>query len=105
MKWMIIARMRCNKENATTCMYEIASNKCLLYTCTQNVSTYDVNKQLHGIVVDWSDTEQAGLIKALGSELVVRLLCGCAVHWAQSYQRVAARIASNVPRGKKPLAC
>ena len=33
-----------------------------------------------------------------------RLLRGCAVHWAQSYQRVAARIASNVPSSQKPLA-
>jgi len=101
MKWVIIARMRCNKENAT--MYEIAFKQ-MFTTCTEDVPTYNVNKQLQGIVVDWSDTERAGLIKALGSELAGRLLRGCAVHWARSYQRVAARITSTVPSSKKTLA-
>ena len=63
MKWVIIARMRCNKENAT--MYEIAFKQ-MFATCTQDVPEYNVDKQLQGVVVDWSDTERAGLIKALG---------------------------------------
>ena len=29
---------------------------------------------LHGIVIDWSDTERSGLVKALGSELATKLL-------------------------------
>ena len=100
MKWVIIARMRCNKENAT--MYETVFMK-MFATCRQIVPTYDINKQLQGIV-DWSDTERAGLIKALGTELASRLLCGCAVHWARSYQRVAARITLSVSSSKKTLA-
>jgi len=36
--------------------------------------------------------------------LVGRLSRGCAVHWARSYQWVAARISSNVPSSQKPLA-
>ena len=101
MKWVIIARMRCNKENAT--MYEIAFKQ-MFATCTQDVPEYNVDKQLQGVVVDWSDTEPAGLIKALGPELAGRLLRGCAVHWARSYQRVAKRIPSTVTSGKKILA-
>ena len=45
--------------------------------------------------MDWSDSERSGIVKALGSDLASTLLRGCAVHWARSYQRVAARISSK----------
>ena len=77
MKWIIIARMRSNKEN--TSMYEIAFQQ-MFTTCNKDIPSYDVNTNLQGIVVDWSDTERAGLIKALGSELATKLMRGCAVH-------------------------
>ena len=64
-------------------------------TCRANEPSYDVHKSLQGIVTDWSDTEYSGLIKALGSGLATKLLQGCAVHWAGSYQRVAACIAAK----------
>ena len=40
-------------------LYEIAFKQ-LFDICTEDVPTYDVNHQLQGIVVDWSDAEQAG---------------------------------------------
>ena len=40
----------------------------------------------------------------LWDQLAGRLLRGCAVHWARSYQRVAKRITSTVTSGKKILA-
>ena len=101
MKWVIIARMRCNKEN--TSMYETAFEQ-MFATCKKDISSYDVNTHLQGIVVDWSDTERAGLIKTLGSELATKLLRGCAVHWARSYQRVAARVSTTVANSNRMLA-
>jgi len=73
-------------------------------TCNKDIPSYDVNTNLQGIVVDWSDTERAGLIKALGSELATKLLRGCAVHWARSYQRVAAGVSTTVPNSNRILA-
>jgi len=101
MKWVVIARMRCNKEN--TSMYETAFKQ-MFTTCKKDIPSYDVNTQLQGIVVDWSDTERAGLIKAVGSELATKLLRGCAVHWARSYQRVAAKVSATVANSNKTLA-
>ena len=64
-------------------------------TCRADEPSYDVHKSLQGIVIDWSDTEHSGLVKALGSELATKLLRGCAVYWARSYQHIAARVAAK----------
>ena len=64
-------------------------------TCKADEPSYDVHKDLQGIVTDWSDTERSGHIKALGSDVASKLLRGCAVHWARSYQRVAARVVAK----------
>ena len=64
-------------------------------TCRADEPSYDVHKSLQGIIIDWCDTERSGLVKALGSELATKLLRGCAVHWARSYQHVAARVAAK----------
>ena len=50
---------------------------------------------LKGIIVDWSDTETKGLRQAIGEDTADRLLRGCNVHWARSYQRVADRVTCN----------
>ena len=64
-------------------------------TCRADEPSYDVHKSLQGIIIDWSHTEYSGLVKALGSELATKLLRGCAVHWARSYQHVAAHVAAK----------
>lgn len=92
MKWVIVARLRSNKENSE--MYRKAFTL-MFDTCRADEPSYDVHKSLQGIIIDWSDTERSGLVKALGSELATKLLRGCAVHWARSYQRVAARVAAK----------
>lgn len=92
MKWVIVACLRSNKENSE--MYRKAFTL-MFDTCRADEPSYDVHKDLQGIVIDWSDTERSGLIKALGSDLAQKLLRGCAVHWARSYQRVAARVAAK----------
>ena len=92
MKWVIIAHLRSNKENsemyrkAFTLMFDI---------CRADEPSYDVHKSLQGIIIDWSDTECSGLVKALGSELATKLLQGCVVHWVRSYQCVAARVTAK----------
>ena len=92
MKWVIVARLRSNKENSE--MYRKAFTL-MFDTCRVDEPSYDLHKSLQGIVIDWSDTERSGLVKALGSELATKLSRGCAVHWARSYQRVAARVAAK----------
>ena len=92
MKWVIVARLRCNKENAE--MYKKAFTL-MFDTCRSDEPSYDEHKNLQGIVIDWSDTERSGIIKALGSELASKLLRGCAVHWTRSYQRVAVRVSTK----------
>ena len=92
MKWVIVACLRGNKENSE--MYRKAFTV-MFDTCRADESSYDVHKSLHSIVIDWSDSERSGLVKALGSELATKLLRGCAIHWANLYQRVAARVAAK----------
>ena len=57
-----------------------------------------------GIFVDWSDTETKGLREAIGEKVADRLLRGCNVHWARSYQRFADRVNRNVQKSNKKLA-
>ena len=47
-----------------------------------------------GIVTDLSDAEISGLGEAIGKE-AKKLLRGCKIHWARSYQRVRDRVASS----------
>ena len=54
--------------------------------------------------MDWNDTETKGLREAVGEELADRLLRGCNVHWARSYQRVADRVNSSVQKCNRKLA-
>ena len=55
-------------------------------------SKFEVGTTLRGIVIDWSDAEANGLRKAVGDIVANRLLKGCQVHWARSYQRVADKV-------------
>ena len=63
MKWVTVARQRSNKENPK--MYRKAFTL-MFDTCRADDSPYDVHKSLQGTVIDWSDTERSGLVKALG---------------------------------------
>ena len=50
--------------------------------------------------MDWKDTETREVV---GEEVADRLLQGCNVHWARSYQHVADRINSSVPMHNRKL--
>ena len=47
---------------------------------------------------------QKGLREAVGEDVADRLLWGCNVHWARSYQRVAERVNSIIQKGNRKLA-
>ena len=86
LKWVIVARFRCDKEN-------FWDDVC--YTCKQDHPDLSLGKTLKGIVLDWSDTERAAIEQAIGKDLAGQLLKGCQVHWARSYQRVVKRISND----------
>ena len=62
MKWVIVARLRSNKENSE--IYRKAFTL-MFDTCRDDEPSYDVHENLQGVVIDWSDTECSGLVKAL----------------------------------------
>ena len=76
MEWMIIARIRLDKQCSTA--YFLAFKKLL-----EKVSS----NTLHGLIVDWSDAQIKGLKLAVGSERAEILLKGCKVHWMRSCKR------------------
>ena len=102
LKWVIVARLRCDKEN--TEMYQKAF-KMMFATWKQAHLDFSLGKTLKGIVLDWSDTERAGIEQAIGKDLAGQLLKGCQVHWARSYQRVAKRISNDSSIPLKDQSC
>ena len=48
-----------------------------------------------GIVTDWSDAEIPGSGEASGKEAARKLLLGCKIHWARSWQRVGDHTACS----------
>ena len=69
--------------------------------CHTDFPQFEPEGSLKGIIVDWSDTETKGLREAVGED---RLLRGCNVHWARSYQCVADRVNSSVQKCNRKLA-
>ena len=61
-------------------------------------SEFEVGTTLRGIVIDWSDAEADGLRKAVGDIVANRLLKGCQVYWARSYQRLLMRYVGQQKR-------
>ena len=92
MRWMAVARVRSNKENAH--FYAIAFRE-IFQQCKEDNNNFDVTN-LKGIVLDWSDAERKGLETAMGKETAERLMIGCLIHYSRSYQRVAERVSSSL---------
>ena len=101
MRWAAVACMRSNKEDAI--FYKKAFELTFHY-CGVNHSHFKVGETLKGVVMDWSDTEAKGLREVIGAEMAERILRGCNVHWARSYQRVAARVNKAVNQSHYQLA-
>ena len=92
MRWMAVARVRSNKENA---QFYATAFRDIFRQCKEDNKTFDVIN-LKGIVLDWSDTERKGLEEAMGKETAERLMIGCLVHYSRSYQRIAERVSSSL---------
>ena len=90
MEWMIIGRIRLDKQNANA--YCLIFKK-LFAKCSKN--------SLLGLVVDWSDAQIKGLELAVGNDEAEKLLKGCRVHWLRSCQRVAEKISASCDRAKE----
>jgi hypothetical protein len=94
MKWVVVARVRLDKEGAKE--YGLAYKKMFNKCCTDHFNfEVAIGKSLKGVVTDWSDGEIAGQRGAIGDDLGKKLLKGCQVHWNRSWQRVRDRIASS----------
>ena len=101
MKWAVVARVRANKENFT--FYQMAFN--LMFSmCRKDCPQFKLEKYVKGIIVDWCDTKAKGLRDAIGQNLADKLLRGCNLHWARSYQRVADKLNSRVQKGNRKIA-
>ena len=63
--------------------------------CEEDHPQFSLADSLLGVVTDWSDAEISGLGEAIGKEAAAKLLRGCKIHWARSWQRVRDRIARS----------
>ena len=87
MRWMAVARVRSNIENAQ--FYAEAFK----HQCKKD----NIIKNMKGIVLHWSDTERKIFELAVGKTTAENLMIGCLVHHSRSYQCVADRVSSSVP--------
>ena len=92
MEWMVIARVRLNKQTSEA--YRIAFSK-MFGKCSSVCSDFQPGSSLLGVLIDWSVAEMNGLQRAVGKSVADELLKGCRVHWNRSCQRVADRVAKS----------
>ena len=95
MRWMAVARVLANKENA---QFYAEAFKAIFHQCKEDNKGFKIDN-LKGIVLDWSDTERKGLEQAISKEIAEKIMIGCLVHYGRSYQRVSERVSSSLPAG------
>ena len=83
---MVVARVRMNKQNSNA--YALAFKK-MFDKCLSINPAFEHGSTLLGVLIDWSDAEANGLLKAVGKTVAENLLKKCKVHWIRSCQRVA----------------
>ncbi len=72
----IVARVRLdrvNKESYTDAF------RAIFHTVEQDYPDFKLGTTLNGIILDWSDSQYAGLAGAIGPELAEQLVKGCRV--------------------------
>ena len=77
MRWIAVARIHSNKENSE---FYACTFKAVFDHCKEDHKEFAVGKTLKGIIMDWSDTERAGLQTAIGQDSSEKLV-GCRVHY------------------------
>ena len=100
MEWTTVSRNRMDKQDAIA--HALAFKKTFA-ACKGKYPNFKVGETLLGIVVDWSDAEISGLGQAVGKDLATKLLRGCKVHWARSWQRVRDRVAKSPDKSREKL--
>lgn len=69
--------------------------KAIFSECHEDTKGFSTAKNLRGIVLDWSDTENKGLELPVGKDTAAKLMIGCLAHYEQSYQQVADRVSAS----------
>lgn len=85
----VVARV--HLETLTAEAYAICF-KTIFATVKKSHPEFAVGDSLKGVVVDWSDTQMAGLEAAVGKETASLIAKGCKVHFIRSVKRVSERI-------------
>ena len=93
-----MARVRL--ETLTAEAYAICF-KAIFTTVKKSHPEFEVGDSLKGVVVDWSDTQMAGLETAVGKETASLIAKGCKVHFIRSVKRVSERINKGSPLARK----
>lgn len=89
MQWMVVSRVRLTSQSALA--YKLAYEK-NFSKCKSDHPEFCPGVSLSGVVTDWSDAEIQGLGGAVGPETARKLLRGCSVHWARSWQRIRTEL-------------
>ena len=92
MEWAVVSRVRMDKEG--TKAHALAFKK-TFQNCEDDHPEFNPGESLMGIVTDWSDAEISGSKEAIGKETATKVLRGCKIHWARSWQRARDRIACS----------
>ena len=93
----VVARVRLETLTAeayATCFKAI-------FTTVKSHPKFEVGDSLKGAIVDWSDTQMAGLEAAVGKETASLIAKGCKVHFIRSVKRVSERINKGSPLARK----
>ena len=81
--WVVVSRVRMDKQDGNA--YALAFSK-TFKKCKADHPDFEPGKTLKGVVVDWSDAEIKGLSQAVGQDMAIELLKGCAIHWTRSWR-------------------
>ena len=90
---------RVHPETLTAETYAICFKA--IFTTVKNHPKFEVGDSLKGVVVDWSDTQMAGLEAAVGKETASLIAKGCKVHFIRLVKRVSKRINKGSPLARK----
>ena len=100
MEWTTVSHIRMDKQDTTA--HALAFKK-TFDACKGKYPNFKIGEILLGVVIDWSDAEIGRLGQALGKDLATKLLRGCKVHWARSWQRVRDHIAKSPDKSIEKL--
>ena len=72
----VVARVRLDRVNKESYANAFTA---IFHTMEQDHPEFQLGTTLKGIILDWSDSQYAGLADAIGSDLAEQLVKGCRV--------------------------